>query len=60
MSSPSVFADWPVSEHDLSVGFGEERVHVYSRLGVVLEEEAVGGVGVDRELRIRQKPGQQI
>src|SRR5207244_10968230 len=38
----------------------EEGVHVGSKLGVVLEEKAVGRVRVDREPRVREEPGQQV
>jgi hypothetical protein len=34
-------------------GAGEECVHVGGELGVVLEQEPVGGVGVDLDLRLR-------
>ena len=35
-------------------------MHVGSELAVVLEEEAVGRVGVDRDPRVREEPGQQV
>ena len=43
-----------------SAGAGEEGVHVGGELAVVLEEEAVGRVRVDREPRVREEPGQEV
>ena len=35
-------------------------MYLGSELAVVLEEEAVGGVGVDREPPVREESGQQM